>query len=135
MSTFTLDPRLAACSIKLADWPLCQVLLKNDADYPWAMLVPTEPNITEICDLTAENQQQLIAEIAQLSRIMRETFQPIKLNVGALGNIVSQLHVHVIARQSNDKAWPHGVWQPSHQPVPYANARLAELVAQLSGQL
>jgi diadenosine tetraphosphate (Ap4A) HIT family hydrolase len=130
-STFILDERIATTCIHLGDWPLCQVLLKNTADYPWFILVPRETNIRDIDELSKSNQQQLMTEITKLSTIVKQCFNPDKLNVGALGNIVSQLHIHIIARFKEDKLWPHSVWQNAHMDIPYSEAALATLIPRM----
>ncbi|MGH8104804.1 MAG: HIT domain-containing protein [Arenimonas sp.] len=109
-SEFDLDGRLEADSIFIADGPLSQFRLINDVRYPWLVLVPRLPGATEWIDLPGQQQQVLLYEINIAGKILREHFPCEKINVGALGNIVRQLHVHVIARTSNDEAWPGPVW-------------------------
>lgn len=127
---FVLNERLAADTITLADWPLCRVLLMNDAGYPWLILVPRQAGLTEIHQLSAGDRSTLIEEIARASRALESKFEPDKINVGALGNLVPQLHVHVIARFRSDPAWPGPVWgkQP---PVAYEAGALQERVGAL----
>ncbi len=124
---FVLHERLAADTITLADWPLCRVLLMNDASYPWLILVPRRAGLTEIHELAADGRNTLIEEVARASLALTSGFQPDKINVGALGNMVPQLHIHVIARFRSDPAWPGPVWgkQP---PVPYESAALQERI-------
>lgn len=105
-----LHERLAADTVALADWPLCRVLLMNDASYPWLILVPRRPDLKEIHDLDAAGRAQLTEEICRASRALQSSFAPDKINVGALGNLVPQFHVHVIARFRSDPAWPGPVW-------------------------
>lgn len=107
---FQLHPQLAQDSIWLTDWPLCQLRLSLDANYPWFILIPRRDNIREIIDLTTEEQQQLWQESACLSRWLQQQFQGDKLNIAALGNMVPQLHLHHIVRFSTDPAWPAPVW-------------------------
>ncbi|HEX6979862.1 MAG TPA: HIT domain-containing protein [Alphaproteobacteria bacterium] len=107
---FELDPRLAADTVELVRWPLCRVLLMNDANYPWLILVPAKPDLRDIDQLGESDRQVLIDEIARASGILRKIANPYKLNVAALGNQVAQLHVHVIARFTTDPAWPRPVW-------------------------
>ncbi|MGI5308549.1 HIT domain-containing protein [Rheinheimera sp. WS51] len=109
-NSFILDQRLAADSIYISDLKLCQVRLINDARYPWFILVPRLSNVAEIIDLSQQQQQQLWLESAALSLWLKAEFKPAKLNVAALGNIVSQLHMHHIARFVEDDAWPAPVW-------------------------
>lgn len=110
MTFFNLNPRLEGDSILVADLPLCAVRLMKDANYPWLLLVPRKPDLVEIIDLDEDDRQQLMREIAQASTCLRQVTDCEKLNVGALGNMVSQLHVHVIARFREDAAWPGPVW-------------------------
>jgi diadenosine tetraphosphate (Ap4A) HIT family hydrolase len=107
---FTLHPQLAADTVPVGDLPLCRVLLARDANYPWLILVPRRADVTEIIDLPEPDQTQLLAEIAAASRALKAAAPCDKLNVAALGNIVAQLHVHVIARRHGDAAWPKPVW-------------------------
>lgn len=107
---FTLDPRLIADSIEICNLQLSKVILKNDKSNPWFLLVPQRSNVSEIIDLNAEEQSILMEEIAIVSEFLKEYYRPTKLNVGSLGNMVRQLHVHVIARYENDRAWPNPIW-------------------------
>jgi|SRR5882757_6137431 len=115
MSTpFTLHPRLAADTITLGDWPLCRLLLMNDARFPWVILVPARPDLREIHDLPPTERATLIEEVARASALMQQAFKADKMNVAALGNQVPQLHVHIIARFAADPAWPNPVWGQGH---------------------
>ena len=107
--SFELHPNLASKTF-IYDLPLCQVLLENNGHYPWIFLVPRRPNIQKIMDLSREDQLQLMIEMDLAQTVMWEQFHPVQLNVAAIGNKTPQLHVHVIARQSNDPAWPGTVW-------------------------
>jgi diadenosine tetraphosphate (Ap4A) HIT family hydrolase len=122
---FQLDPRLAADSTELAAWPLSRVLLMNDASYPWLILVPARAGMRDLIDLAAADRAVLLDEIVRACDILRAMVKPDKLNVAALGNVVAQLHVHVIARFATDAAWPKPVWGIK-PPVPYTPAALAE---------
>ena len=132
---FDIDERIQSSCCELGDWPLSRVFLKNNADYPWLILVPRIEHAQAIDDLSSSQRVQLIEEISALSAIMRKFFKLDKLNVGALGNIVSQLHVHVIARSDQDPLWPHGVWQAALSPSDYAEARLEDMVIQLQDRM
>lgn len=110
MASFDLHPQLAADGLFLADWPLCRVLRMNDRNYPWLILVPRIPEVREIIDLVEPDQQRLMQEIARASTALRTLRRPHKINVGALGNMVPQLHVHVLGRDQSDAAWPKPVW-------------------------
>lgn len=109
-SEFDLDARLEADSVFIANGPLSQFRLMNDARYPWIVLVPRIPDASEWVDLPDQQQKILLSEINLAAGILREHFPCEKINIGALGNIVRQLHVHVIARTSEDEAWPGPVW-------------------------
>lgn len=129
--TFVIDDRIASTCFELGDWPLSRVLLKNNADYPWLILIPRVKNIQEIDQLPQQSRYTLIDEISQLSSIAQTYFKPDKLNVGALGNIVPQLHVHIVARFNQDKLWPHSVWQAAQTTSAYDENSLNHLLAQL----
>lgn len=112
---FELDSRLHNDTYFVCDLALCRVLLMNDSQFPWLILVPRKNDLAEIVDLADEEQIVLLRESALVSRVMQTLFAPHKLNVGALGNVVRQLHVHHIARFENDIAWPKPVW--GNQPT------------------
>ena len=110
MATFVLHPQLAADGLLLTDWPLCRVLRMNEATYPWLILVPRLTDTQEIVDLSAADRMRLMDEIAWASQALKDLRRPDKINVGALGNVVPQLHVHVLGRFKDDPAWPKPVW-------------------------
>ena len=110
MLPFILDHRLAKDTIHLLELPLCRFLLMNDRRYPWLILVPRYNGLSEIHDLRDKDQSTLISEVTVATRAVKKLFQPEKINVAALGNMVSQLHIHVIARFKKDEAWPSPVW-------------------------
>ena len=129
MSDFVLDPRLAADTSVVADWPLCRVLLMEDARYFWLVLVPRRNGITEITQLSSDERAQLMEEAARAGRVIAPGTA--KLNIGALGNLVPQLHLHVIGRMPGDPAWPGPVW--GHSPaVPYETAARTARIALVS---
>lgn len=132
---FEVDSRIHTSSFWLGDWPLSSVYLKNDANFPWLILVPREENVQEIYQLSIANRHMLMNEIAELSKKVDEFFKPDKLNIGTLGNVVSQLHVHVVARFKIDKLWPHGIWQPTLTPVLYTAEEIAALTPGLSKKI
>jgi diadenosine tetraphosphate (Ap4A) HIT family hydrolase len=122
-SVWALDPQLARDTVKAGDLPLARVLVMNDANYPWLILVPRIPGVVELIDLDDEQQAQLMDEIAMLSRVLKDVTGCHKLNVAAIGNVVAQLHVHVVGRRQDDPAWPRPVW--GHAPArPYAKPDL-----------
>jgi diadenosine tetraphosphate (Ap4A) HIT family hydrolase len=133
---FNLDARLQADTHHVASLPLCEVLLMNDARYAWLILVPRRNGLTEIIDLPENTQQELWREINHVAQVLCDAVPCDKLNIGALGNIVRQLHVHVIARKEGDPAWPGPVWGHS-SAQPYTDnerqLRIALLQQHLSG--
>ena len=125
---FVLHSRLEADTFFIADWPLCRVLLMNDARYPWLILVPRHDGMTELMDLALADRALLIEDIARASAALRSQPGVAKINVGALGNLVPQLHVHVLGRHPGDPAWPGPVW--GHSPaVPYETQARDALIA------
>jgi diadenosine tetraphosphate (Ap4A) HIT family hydrolase len=131
---FSLYPRLAADTVFVADWALSRVVAMNDARYPWLILIPRRDGATEIFDLAAEDRRTMIEEIARASDGLKKLTAAAKINVGALGNLVPQLHVHIVARNPGDAAWPGPVWgQGSAQP--YEPGDLDALVRQLVNAL
>jgi diadenosine tetraphosphate (Ap4A) HIT family hydrolase len=131
---FALDPRLRADTQPIATLPLCQLLLMKDARFPWLILVPQVVGCTEILDLPENARNTLWQEINHAAAVLRSVVPCDKINVGALGNIVRQLHVHVVARQEGDAAWPGPVWG-SGAAKPYDDAALSALVQRLREQL
>ncbi len=105
-----LHPQLADDTHPVASWPLCELRLMDDANHPWLILVPRVVEAVELIDLSPQQQAELLREIGVASRLLQSVFEPHKLNVAALGNLVPQLHVHVIARYRDDIAWPRPVW-------------------------
>lgn len=132
-SDFALDPRLAGDTIAIGDLALSSVLLLNDARFPWFVLVPRRPGLSEIADLSDEDGAELMREIRIATGVMLDLARPDKVNVGALGNVVAQLHVHVIGRFRSDPAWPGPVWgHGARQPYPdHAAVALVERAAGL----
>ena len=134
--TFVLNEKLASDSAFIVDLPLCQARLSHNAAFPWVILIPRLFNAVEIIDLSQDHQFQLLKEINQVSKVVRDLFQPTKLNVVNLGNVVSQLHVHVIARYDSDLAWPQPVWNSGvFKPYDEAEktARLSQIASILQG--
>jgi diadenosine tetraphosphate (Ap4A) HIT family hydrolase len=127
-SDFTLDPRLAADTVEVGDLALCRVLLMDDARFPWLILVPRRAGLTEITDLAEADAAALWQEIRLTTGVIQALAKPDKVNVGALGNVVAQLHVHVVGRFRSDPAWPGPVWGfETRKPYPlHARAQLIE---------
>ncbi len=110
VANWSLHPQLAADTVAIGDLALSRVLLSKDANYPWLILVPRSPGACEIIDLAEDAQVQLMCEIAVASRALKAATACDKLNVAAIGNVVPQLHVHVVARRRDDPAWPKPIW-------------------------
>ncbi|MCJ2080273.1 HIT domain-containing protein [Methylobacterium sp. J-090] len=130
---FTLDPRLAADTVHAGDLALCRVLLMDDARFPWLILVPRRPDVSEITDLSPDDARSLMDEMRLASGVMLALAKPDKVNVAALGNVVPQLHVHVIGRFLSDPAWPRPVWGVGDaKPYPaHARAQMIERIGAL----
>lgn len=125
---FALDPALVKDTHRVMDWPLCRVLLMDEANYPWLILVPRRPSLRDLDELNDADRVQAAVEIAAASRGLKAALAAHKMNIAALGNVVAQLHIHVIARFRDDAAWPKPVW--GQVPVSrYAPAALAERLA------
>ena len=107
---FTLHERLAADTVAVGSLPLCELLLMNDARFPWCILVPRRAGMRDIIDLAPTDADQLFRESLAVQRALRDAFAPDKLNVAAIGNLVPQLHLHHIARYTGDSEWPAPVW-------------------------
>ena len=127
---FELDPQLAADTLPMGDFPLCRLLLMNDAQYPWFILVPRREEVSEVFQLSGDDQRQLWKESVELAEELKDVFAADKLNLATLGNVVAQLHMHVIVRRKEDPAWPAPVWG-RHPARPYT----AEQVAQIREKL
>ncbi len=133
MADFELDLRLAATSEALADLPLCHVRLATDARWPWLLLIPCRAGLVELTDLAADDRAALFAEIDRAALAVRAVGEALglpigKLNIAALGNVVPQLHLHVIGRWTDDPAWPGPVWNVGGAE-PYPPDRLAAACA------
>lgn len=130
MTEFILHPRLTADTTPVTDWALSRVLLMNDARYAWLVMVPRREGAVELFDLSEADRRVFIEEIARAARLLKAVSGATKINVGALGNLVPQLHVHVVARRSGDPAWPGPVWGHS-AAVPYTAATREALIAKI----
>jgi diadenosine tetraphosphate (Ap4A) HIT family hydrolase len=121
---FTLDSRLQQDTLLIGDFPLCRLLLMNDASYPWFILVPRREAVSELFQLDNADQQALWLETTRLAETLKDAFVADKMNVATLGNVVSQLHMHVIVRRREDAAWPAPVWG-RHPAQPYEPEQIA----------
>ena len=127
---FALDQRLQQDTLVIGDFPLCRLLLSNDSNYPWFILVPRIDGISEVFQLGVADQQMLWKETTALAQLLNQGFTADKMNIGALGNVVNQLHVHVIVRKRDDAAWPAPVW--GRQPAqPYTEQQVAAMRARM----
>lgn len=134
MSSFQLDSRLIHDCLEVGDFPLCRLLLMNDSHYPWFVLVPRIADVQEIYQLDNADQQQLLIESSFLAHTLQVLFSADKINIAALGNVVSQLHIHHIARYQTDAAWPAPVWGRL-VARPYQPQELAEVIEKLAQSL
>ena len=134
MAEFDLHPQLEADTVKIAEWPMSRVLLMNDRRFPWLILVPRVAHATEVVDLPQAERARLWREVDFAASTLKAETKALKINVGALGNIVRQLHIHVVARNEGDGAWPGPVWG-SGTRVPYETTRLDAIVAQYAKAL
>ena len=134
LSVFALHSRLEADTLFVADWALSRVLLMNDARFPWLVLVPRRADITELHDLAHAERMVLIEEIARAAGALKTISAASKINLGSLGNLVPQFHVHVVARNPNDAAWPGPVWGHG-SPQSYEAGAGAALVDRLREQV
>ncbi len=131
---FALHPRLEADTLPVGDLPLCRVTLVDDARFPWLVLVPRRDGLRELFDLTAAERALLIEEVAETGRVLQNLTGATKMNVGAIGNRVSQLHLHVVARFEADLAWPAPVWGFG-QAEPYPPTLASSFIEALSSAL
>ena len=134
MSDFILHSKLAADTFEVLSLKVSQLLLMNDARYPWLILVPQVSDMRDLHNLSAKQYHSVTQEIAQVSKVLESVTQAHKMNVGALGNMVPQLHIHIIARQTNDAAWPAPVWGVG-EAQPYSQDAAKTLIQQLASKL
>ena len=134
MSDFILDKRLEEDTVEVHTLRLCSVRLMKDKRYPWVVLVPKVNGAEELHDLNDKDFDDLNFEIKKVSLALSKLFNPYKINTGALGNIVRQLHIHVICRFENDFAWPGPVWGQGER-VPYSDAELSDMVKKIKESL
>lgn len=134
MSDFVLDERLQADTVSIGALPLCEIRMMNDQQFPWLVLVPAINGVTEVYNLSEAQQRQLWQECTQIGQRLMAGFAGGKLNIATLGNVVAQLHVHVIVRFESDVAWPAPVW--GKQPVvKFSNDELQQRVAKIKAML
>lgn len=131
---FELHPRLEQDTLFIAELTLSRLLLKNDKRFPWLILVPKKIAILEIDELPLVDQNRLLLEITELSKLIKALYKPDKLNIASLGNIVAQLHIHLIARYKNDSTWPSPVWG-FEEPIPYPIQESQKMITIIQQQL
>jgi len=127
LTMFQLHPQLKQDTLQLGSLPLCEVLLMNESQFTWLILVPSRNDVTETHQLNEQDQLQLHKESIAISKLLMNHFQGDKLNTAAIGNIVPQLHLHHIVRFKNDSAWPKPVWGNIHA-TPYSNAEVRDVI-------
>ncbi len=130
-----LDARIANSTKFIAELSLCNLYLQNESRFPWLVLVPRIADVSELIDLSEADQQQLTKEIALVSKLVQSMFKPDKLNVANLGNVVAQLHIHVVARFNADAAWPDPIWGKFSAPMTYSDEESDRLVSAIQAQL
>lgn len=131
----TVDERLTKDAILVDKLPLCQVYLKNNAYFPWLVLVPRVVNVSELFQLNPHQQQQLMGEVNLCAQVLKLYCDADKMNVASLGNIVKQLHVHVVARFESDASWPHSIWQEQVPHKSYCKDELEPLLSFLRANI
>ncbi|MCZ4282814.1 HIT domain-containing protein [Kiloniella laminariae] len=132
--TFELHPRLTADTLVVTDLPQCRVLLMNDSRYPWLILVPRHNELRELHDLAPTELAAVMEEVRKVSEVLVQAFGAFKINVAALGNMVPQLHIHVIARSQSDPAWPGPVWGVG-APLAYSDEASSVLLLKLEAAI
>lgn len=126
MTNFQIDPILERDSVIITNLKLCQIRLINNSDFPWLILIPMKNNITEIMDLSHDEYNQMNIEIKFVATKFKQITEADKLNIATIGNVVSQLHIHIIARMKNDKLFPKPVW--GHTFTPYTKENIGEII-------
>jgi len=132
--TFQLHPRLEQDCIAIGRFELCRLLMMNDSQYPWFILVPERADLQEIYQLSKTERELLTEESSYLAENLAAFYRADKMNIAAIGNMVPQLHIHHIVRYKSDKAWPAPVWG-KFDAVPYSEQQIADNVARIKGQL
>ena len=127
--SFKLDRKFLKSSYHITDLKLCTIRLNDNSKFPWLILIPKRNKITDMSDLTSKDQILLMKEIVYVSKIMKKLFKTSKLNVEKIGNIVPQLHVHIISRNKRDSSWPLSVWVVKHKN--YTKAALTIMIKKI----
>ena len=126
---YRINKKFIKSSYHIVDLKLCSVRLNDNSKFPWLILIPKRKNITDICDLNSKDQILLMNEIVFVSKIMKKLFKTSKLNVEKIGNIVPQLHIHIIARSTKDSSWPLSVWVAKGKP--YSKFLLTKIISKI----
>jgi diadenosine tetraphosphate (Ap4A) HIT family hydrolase len=129
--TIPIHPQLAKDCLPINNLGVCRVYLQNNSNFPWLILVPMRPDIKEIFDLEQVDYEQMMSEVRAVTKHFAGFTGADKMNVATLGNVVPQLHIHIIARFENDAAWPNPVWNVSLPPAPYAPEKAELLIKEL----
>ena len=136
--SFALHPRLQADTTPISDWPLSRVLLMNDRRFPWLVLVPRRSDVSEVFELSESDRALLSGEIARAAQHLKDFAKARghgdKINIGTIGNVVPQLHIHIVARAKDDPAWPGVVWGFG-AAEPYRATEMARTVTELRDTL
>ena len=123
---FKINKKFLNSSYHVADLELCSVRLHDNSKFPWIILIPKRKNITDMTELNSKDQELLMKEIIYISKLMKKLFKTSKLNIEKIGNMVSQLHLHIIVRYKKDSSWPLSVWVVKGKP--YSSKALKEMV-------
>lgn len=133
-TTFQLHPRLEQDCIAIGRFDLCRILMMNDSQYPWFILVPEKADITEIYQLSKRERHTLAEESSYLAENLAILYKADKMNIATIGNLVPQLHIHHIVRYQTDKAWPAPIWG-KFAAIPYTQQQITDNIARIKGQL
>jgi len=131
---FVLDSRIEKDSVHIIDLELCQVRLQNDQRYPWLVLLPKVADLTEVHELSEQQQNQLMKESSRLAQVLKTVTGSKKINVANLGNVVAQLHWHIVARFESDDTWPGPIWGIG-KAKPYSQAQMMEFIETIKAEL
>lgn len=126
------DQKLLENTQLIKQFSLSDLIVKNEKNYPWFLLLPRVEGTVELTDLSSEQQQQLMNEINAVATWVKQQFSPDKINVATIGNIVSQLHIHIVGRFKTDPLWPGSIWQPNYVPEVYGAEEWDELLSDLA---
>ena len=127
---FKIDKKFFKTSYHITDLKLCHVRLHDNSKFPWVILIPKRKNVTDISDLNIKDQILLMKEIVKVSKIMKKLFKTSKINIEKIGNLVPQLHIHIIARSKKDNSWPLPVWVVRGKK--YSNQTLTKIIKKVS---